>query len=449
MSFIITLLACLNPILNYSSLRQLTCIAEGMLAMSGRVTMLGISRYTNKGGSYRTIQRFFNEKLNWPRIRWLLIKSDLLDKNDITLIAGDEVIATKSGKKTYGLGRFFSSKSGKAVPSVRFLNLSLIRVKNRRSSPLIMEQMIPNIVNSTSNQTDDCDQKDKKTKRGRPLGSQNKNRKDVDKSSYLQFIQTHLKKLLDIVDGKLNLSYFLYDGAFGNNDSMQTVRQCGLHLISKMRHDSALYLPYTGKYSGRGRHRKYGKKIDCRRLHKRYLKETLYEKDVHTCIYQLKVWHKLFADRLNVVILVRKNEKTGKVSHVILFSSDLDLIHDKLIEYYQLRFQIEFNFREAKQFWGLEDFMNIKKTQVHNAANLSMFMVNLSQALLRKKSSKLGQSINDLKSMFRASKYVETTLKLLGKNPDPIFIENLTIQASQMGRVNPLFFPPSSTQIGF
>lgn len=75
--------------------------------------------------------------------------------------------------------------------------------------------------------------------------------------------------------------------------------------------------------------------------------------------------------------------------------------------------------------------MNIKKNQVHNAANLSMFMVNISQALLRKKSRKLGQSINDLKAWFRASKYVETTLKLLGQNPDPILIENITIQASK------------------
>jgi putative transposase len=112
-----------------------------------------------------------------------------------------------------------------------------------------------------------------------------------------------------------------------------------------------------------------------------------------------------------------------------------------LIEYYQLRFQIEFNFRDAKQFWGLEDFMNIKQTFVPNAANLSMFMVNLSQTLLQKKSGKFGQSINDLKSWFRASKYVQRTLKLLGQNPDPIFIENLTIQVSQMGRVNSLDHP--------
>jgi len=48
-----------------------------------------------------------------------------------------------------------------------------------------------------------------------------------------------------------------------------------------------------------------------------------------------------------------------------------------LVEYYRLRFQIEFNFRDAKQYWGLEDFMNITETAVTNAANLAFFMVNV------------------------------------------------------------------------
>ena len=79
--------------------------------------------------------------------------------------------------------------------------------------------------------------------------------------------------------------------------------------------------------------------------------------------------HKEFAQSLNVVILVKTNIKTNAVSHVILFSSDLDLSYEKIIDYYRLRFQIEFNFCDAKQFWGLEDFMNRGQTAVTNAAN--------------------------------------------------------------------------------
>ncbi|MCK4492688.1 MAG: transposase [Methylococcales bacterium] len=53
------------------------CIVDATLAMTGRVTMLGISRWSEKGGSYRTVQRFFKEGHNWSQLRWLLIKQHL------------------------------------------------------------------------------------------------------------------------------------------------------------------------------------------------------------------------------------------------------------------------------------------------------------------------------------------------------------------------------------
>src|SRR6266699_918198 len=85
-------------------------------------------------------------------------------------------------------------------------------------------------------------------------------------------------------------------------------------------------------------------------------------------IYQTQLLHKEFAPPLNVVILVKINLQTQAQAHVILFSSDLTLDAASLVDYYGLRFQIEFNFRDAKQYWGLEDFMNVTPTGVTNAA---------------------------------------------------------------------------------
>jgi len=48
-----------------------------------------------------------------------------------------------------------------------------------------------------------------------------------------------------------------------------------------------------------------------------------------------------------VVVLFRTNLATKAWANVILFSSDLELSYDTLIDYYRLRFQIEFNFRDA------------------------------------------------------------------------------------------------------
>ena len=91
--------------------------------------------------------------------------------------------------------------------------------------------------------------------------------------------------------------------------------------------------------------------------------------------------HKEFAHPLNVVILAKINLRTHAHAHVVLFSSDLDMAYAPLVDYYGLRFQIEFNFRDAKQYWGLEDFMNITPTGVTNAANLALFMVNVAYRL--------------------------------------------------------------------
>jgi len=79
---------------------------------------------------------------------------------------------------------------------------------------------------------------------------------------------------------------------------------------------------------------------------------------------------------------------------------------------------IEFNFRDAKQCWGLEDFMNINPTAVTNAANLSLFMVNLSQLLMcdfRQTDPDFG--VLDLKSYYRGCRYAIELLKILPEKP--------------------------------
>ena len=57
------ILALLQPIedsLSKANLRQMSRVVLAVLAMTGRVTMLGLSRWAEDGGSYRTIQRFYN-----------------------------------------------------------------------------------------------------------------------------------------------------------------------------------------------------------------------------------------------------------------------------------------------------------------------------------------------------------------------------------------------------
>jgi putative transposase len=348
------------------------------------------------------------------------------------------VVVTKSGKMTYGLDRFFSSLYGKTVPGLCFLSLSLLSVKRRTSYPVLTEQVEKVCEAAAQAQST----KKSRGQRGRPQGSKNRNRREVALSPSLRFIQEHIQSLLKQIGDAFKVVYFIFDGELGHNDAMQMVRQVGLHLVSKLRHNSALYFPYAGPYAGRGPYRKYGKKLDYRNVPSAYLQATSIDEGIETNIYQLALWHKKFAEMLNVVVIVKTNLQTHKTAHVVLFSSDLTLGSAQLIDYYRLRFQLEFNFRDAKQYWGLEDFMSVNARPVYNSANLAMFMVNVSQALMRPMRAQWPAfSVNDLKAWFRGRKYVVETLQLLPAMPDAICIDQVVSQMAALGRINPAVNP--------
>ena len=436
---IIGVLHCLSQCLDKTTLRQLSYIVPAMLAMTGRVTMLGLSRWTDKGGSYRTIQRFFNSPIMWAKVNWFFIRHHLLDPADIILIGGDESVVTKAGQKTYGLGRFFSSLYSKPVPGLSFFSLSLISVKERTSYPVMMEQVVKEKEVKSAKKKSGKKKKKQNQKRGRPKGSKNKNRREVELTPYLRQIQTMLTSLLVLLGIDRLPVYCVMDGAFGNNNALQMVRQSSLHLISKLRYDAALFFPYEGEQKKRGANKKYGAKLDYDHIPDKHLKETTLRDGIQTNIYQMTMWHKLIPAQLNIVIILKTNLKTQKVARVVLFSSDLALAFDKLIDYYRLRFQIEFNFRDAKQFWGLEDFMNINQLPVCNAANLAMFMVNVSHVLIRHfRPTCPSFSVNDLKARFRGHKYVTETLKLLPHLPEPVFIDLIFANIARIGSINAL-----------
>jgi len=439
MTDIVALLQCFDLYISATTLRQMGRISSAMITMTGRVTMLGLSRWTGKGGSYRTVQRFFHTEIPWSLLFWLFFRQHLRNPREVYILAGDECVVTKAGKKTYGLDRVFSGLYGRPVAGLAFFGLSLVGTQARRAYPVMVEQRVRDETEKAAakTKTKKGTETVKRNRPGRPRGGKNKDKTQVELSGELQHIQAMLRKQLALINGDIAINYLALDGKFGNNNALQMTRQCGLHLISKLRHDAALYFPYAGPQNHYGPRRKYGDRVDYNHLPAQCLKETTIVDGVQTQYYQAILLHKGFAQPLNVVILIKTHRKTRKQARVILFSSDLDLSYDKLVDYYGLRYQIEFNFRDAKQYWGLEDFMTVTETAVTNAANLSLFMVDVAQTLLqpaRQDSPDL--SVLDLKAHFRGRKYVTETLKLLPEMPEPILLDRIFHTIAQIGSVH-------------
>lgn len=446
MTEILALLQNIAPLLEKTTFRQMSQVIFGMLVAGGRITMLGLSRWTEKGGSYRTIQRFYHSAISWKVIQWLFFRKCFLKTEDEYIIAGDEVVVSKAGKKTYGLDRFFSGIQQQVIAGLSFFTFSLVNVREEQSYPMQVTQMVKSPEEKAASKAKAEAKKIQTTgearKRGRPKGSKNKDKQEVVLNPELLRIQKALQSLLETVGTAIPLKYVALDGHFGNYPSAFMVRKENLHLISKLRSDAALYPAFEGEHCGPGPKPKYGAKIDVRKMEAEYLKETSIEDNLRTDLYQCQFYNKEFAFALNVVVILKTNLDTHAQAHVILFSTDLEQTYDKIIKFYSLRFQIEFNFRDAKQYWGLEDFMNVKETAVTNAANLSFFMVNFSYALLQSfRQQNPEYSILDLKSHYHGCRYAIETIKMLPQKPDAILLADIFQQIARLGAIHPAFQP--------
>ncbi len=80
---IVALCQCLQPYVTVTTLRQFSRMALAMLVMTGRVTMLGLSRWAGKGGSYRTVQRFFATVMPWATLFWVFFRQHVYCPGDV------------------------------------------------------------------------------------------------------------------------------------------------------------------------------------------------------------------------------------------------------------------------------------------------------------------------------------------------------------------------------
>lgn len=401
----------------------------------GGVTMKNIARWTGKGGSYRNIQRLFSVSLDWLALNLLLFELCYLSKPDAEsaeryMFAFDEVVEDKAGKKTHGINWFYSSILSKVIRAVSYHVVSIVDTQKAESFVLNHQQTVkPEGEKSNKKRVKRkkkkskkakpiCTDKSVKGKAGRPKGS--KNKQNVKEPGLLyesfEFLLRAVVPLLRVI--LPNLKYVLADGAYGNKTCCLIVREFGLELISKLNRNTGLYLPYVHKgRKKQGRPRKYGEKIDYQNIDKKYLDKSVKQDGILTQYYQIKgVWTKKMPCLINVVIIVKTDLSTQKSGRVVLFSTDLSLSAEKIVRFYGLRFQIEFNFRDAKQYFGLADFKNTKPIQVNNAVGFAFFMDNISLVLIEMAKEQWAEqeiSIQDIKAWFRAEYYIQNILNTL------------------------------------
>ena len=170
-----------------------------------------------------------------------------------------------------------------------------------------------------------------------------------------------------------HLRYVVTDGYYSKQKFVGGVRTLGLHQIGKLRADANLRYLYKGpKRLGPGRPKTYDGKVNWADL-SRF--ERLDTQDDHIVLYYQVLNHVHFKSDLRVVLVV----DTRHNRRAVLFSTDVELDALSLYRYYKARFQIEFLFRDAKQFTGLTDCQARSQTKLDFHFNASLSAVSMAK----------------------------------------------------------------------
>lgn len=439
------LISVLDGQFSTSNLQNFAVIIDSIFGITNSVTTLSVARYSSL--SYRTVQRFYGLKdINWLAINLILFNHFVYKKGSRYLLAADETVRPKAGKHTHGLGRFYSSLAKQVIRSVSFLVISIIDIDKKKSYILGCKQLIvdnlKNNVNDNTVAAPPTKNSSESKPKGRPKGSKNKAKSEPSSTSYqvlkslLGLVQSQLKAVLP----ELNCLYLALDGFYGHQDYVLLAANYGLNIVSKFKTNAHLILPFEGQYTGVGRPKTLGDRVRLASIPDKFYVLTMEDKNsnVSTKVYQFNAFTpKMAGVKLNIVVMIHTHQITRKVSRNVLFTNDLTLDAQTLINFYSLRFQIEFDFRDAKQFYGLSDFKNYKEVQVTNAVNIAFTMTVIGKLVLEKYKTKLNipnMGIIDLKTLLRSQKYAKILLNNIKFDQDeflnsPQFINLVRLEA--------------------
>ena len=317
-----------------------------ILVLRGRVNFRNLSRYCDY--SERTIARQFRAPFDWPDFHQRVLMTALTPHAEL-ISAHDAFFISKSGKQTFGLGHFFNGCASRAERGLEISTLAVVDVTRRCAFTLASAQTPPG---ETATQAEP---------------------EETRVDFYTQQLHEHRHRLPP------GVKYHCVDGYYAKKKYLDEVVSLNLHAITKLRSDADCVFLYTGPHpKRRGARRKYDGKVNFQALH-RFEDLGTRPEEPHVHLYTAVVWHKTFQRRLRLVVLLNRKDP-AKPRFIVLGSTDPDLNGHKLIDLYVARFQIEFLFRDSKQFTGLLDCQARAEAALDFHFNASLATLNLVRA---------------------------------------------------------------------
>jgi len=310
-----------------------------LLMLPGHVTFRNLSRYSPY--HEKTFARHFATSVDFVALSKAAIMQVVPPDHEQVLVL-DASFIPKSGKHTYGLARFWNGTQSRTEKGLEISALGWLDVTDNCAYMLSVAQTLP----------------------VGPATDQEATRIDLYLDQVTRVVQQH---------ALYPLRYVGTDGYYSKQKFLAGIRALELHQIGKLRSDANLRYLYTGPpRSGPGRPKQYDGKVQWADL-ARF--EQVACGDEGIVLYTQVVNHVQFKRNVRVVVVV----ETCTNRSALLFSTDIDLAAARLYSYYKARFQIEFLFRDAKQFTGLSDCQARSPAKLAFHFNMSLMAVTFAK----------------------------------------------------------------------
>lgn len=305
-----------------------------LMRLRGRANFRNLSRYSDY--HEKTFSRWYRRDFDFAEFNRLSLRSLGEEAETTLIVAVDCSFVPKSGKQTEGLGMFYNGSQGKAEKGLEISTLAVVNVTENTAYNLSTRQTPA--VNKDEESRVDC---------------------------YLDHLRQNHHALPP------QIRYLVADGYYSKTKYLDGVAALDLYQIGKLRHDANLRWLYQGEQKRRGRKRRYDGKVNLDDLSRFEAGGELDGLQVYTAI--VNSVH--FKRDLRIVYLVKRVNNT--VQTALLFSTGLAQQAKAIVRYYKARFQIEFLFRDAKQFLGLNHCQARRSDALHFHFNASMTALNL------------------------------------------------------------------------
>jgi len=309
----------------------------------GRHNFSNMSRYTemNEGTFHNNYSKTF-DFLGFNR--QLVEKSCSLER----INAFDPSFIAKSGKHTPGSGYFWSGCAGKAKIGLEIGGFATVDIINNTALHLVADQTL----NST------------------------------DYPSLLQYYAALV--CLRSEDLKKISNLLAADAYFSKKPFVDAAYSVGLQIISRLRDDADMVYPYVGPHpKRRGARTKYLDKFKPGELDESYFSCCLEDEEngKKYRVYEGRLYSKALEREIRVAVVHVYKEDGNIKAHKIFFSTDMSLSGSDIYCYYKARYQIEFLYRDAKQYTGLEHCQSKSETKLDFHFNTALTAVSVAKAV--------------------------------------------------------------------